>query len=158
MWLRDIRQEVEKDGAFLTKYMANHYLSWNVSKRLNVGLFESVIWDNSNDRGFDVNYLNPIVFFRAIEFESGQDAGNAILGASAKYKWNNKVNICPEVNSISHNTIRNGNLCKKVLMKGSRYQVPAYDLRDSYPFSRLLVVFLLLLVNCPSDSSGEFIN
>lgn len=93
MWLRDVRPEVEKDGAFLTKYMANHYLSWNVSKRLNIGLFESVMWIDSNGRGFDINYLNPIIFYRAIEFESGQDAGNAILGASAKYKWNDNVNI-----------------------------------------------------------------
>ncbi len=93
MWLRDVRPEVTEDGAFLTKYMANHYLSWNVSKRFNLGLFESVIWTNSNDRGFDVNYLNPIIFYRAIEFETGQDAGNAIIGASAKYKWNDNVNI-----------------------------------------------------------------
>ena len=93
MWLKDVRPEVTQDGAFLTKYMANHYLSWNVSKRFNLGLFESVIWSNTNNRGFDVNYLNPIIFYRAIEFETGQDAGNAILGASAKYKWNDNVNI-----------------------------------------------------------------
>ncbi len=93
MWLRDVRPEVTEDGAFLTKYMANHYLSWNVSKRFNLGLFESVIWTNSNNRGFDVNYLNPIIFYRAIEFETGQDAGNAIIGASAKYKWNDNINI-----------------------------------------------------------------
>ena len=43
--------------------MANHYLSWNVSKRFNLGLFESVLWTNTNDRGFDVNYLNPLYFF-----------------------------------------------------------------------------------------------
>src|SRR5690606_39354764 len=84
MWLRDVRPEVEQDKAFLTKYMATHYLSWNVSKRFNLGLFESVLWTNSNNRGFDVNYLNPIIFYRAIEFETGQGAGNAILGASAK--------------------------------------------------------------------------
>ncbi|WP_439152333.1 gliding motility protein RemB [Winogradskyella sp.] len=93
MWLKDVRPEVTVDGAFFTKYMANHYLSWNVSKRLNIGLFESVIWADSNGRGFDINYLNPIIFFRAIEFQTGQDAGNAILGLSGKYKWNNKVNI-----------------------------------------------------------------
>ena len=93
MWLRDVRAEVTEDGAFLSKYMANHYLSWNVTKRLNVGLFESVLWTNDNDRGFDINYLNPVIFYRAIEFSTGQDAGNAILGASAKYKWNNKVNL-----------------------------------------------------------------
>lgn len=91
--LRDVRAAVTEDGAFKTKYIANHYLSWNVSTRLNVGLFESVMWTNDNDRGFDLNYLNPVIFYRAIEFETGQDAGNAILGASAKYKWNNQVNL-----------------------------------------------------------------
>ena len=30
MWLKDVRPEVVVDDAFLTKYMANHYLSWNV--------------------------------------------------------------------------------------------------------------------------------
>ncbi|WP_438963812.1 gliding motility protein RemB [Winogradskyella sp.] len=93
MWLKDVRPEVTVDGAFFTKYMANHFLSWNVSKRLNIGLFESVMWADTNNRGFDINYLNPIIFFRAIEFQTGQDAGNAILGLSGKYKWNNKVNI-----------------------------------------------------------------
>lgn len=93
MWLKDVRPEVVVDDAFLTKYMANHYLSWNISKRLNIGLFESVMWADTNGRGFDVNYLNPIIFFRAIEFQTGQGAGNAILGLSAKYKWNNKVNL-----------------------------------------------------------------
>ncbi|GAA3601886.1 gliding motility protein RemB [Flavivirga amylovorans] len=92
-WLKDVRPEVVGDKAFLTKYIANHYLSWNVSKRLNIGLFESVLWTNSNDRGFDINYLNPIIFYRAIEFETGQGAGNALLGASTKYKWNDNVNI-----------------------------------------------------------------
>ena len=42
---------------------------------------------------FDINYLNPVIFFRAIEFETGQGAGNAILGASGKYKFNDNVNV-----------------------------------------------------------------
>lgn len=92
-WLKDVRPEAVVDDAFRTKYIANHYLSWNVSKKLNIGLFESVIWENTNDRGFDVNYLNPVIFFRAIEFETGQGAGNAILGASGKYKFNDNVNV-----------------------------------------------------------------
>ncbi|HZW63119.1 MAG TPA: gliding motility protein RemB [Flavobacteriaceae bacterium] len=93
MWLRDVRPEVTEDGAYLTKYMATHYLSWNLSKRFNLGLFESVVWSNTNNRGFDINYLNPIIFFRAIEFETGQGAGNAILGLSGKYKWNDNIHL-----------------------------------------------------------------
>ena len=110
MWLRDVRPEVTEDGAFLTKYMANHYLSWNVSKRFNLGLFESVLWTNSNDRGFDINYLNPIIFYRAIEFATGADAGNAVVGASAKYKVNDNVNIYSQfvLDEFSLNDIKGG--------------------------------------------------
>jgi len=111
MWNKDVRDQVVlPDGSFLTKYVANHYLSWNVSKRLNLGFFESVVWSNENDRGFDASYLNPIIFLRAAEFNSGQDAGNAILGLSAKYKWNNKVNLYGQflVDEFSLSDVRAG--------------------------------------------------
>lgn len=93
MWLKDVRPEVTVDGTYATKYMASHYLSYNVSKKLNIGLFENVVWTNTNDRGFDANFINPIIFYRAVEFSSSSKAGNAVLGATAKYKWNNKVNL-----------------------------------------------------------------
>ena len=74
-------------------------------------LYESVIWTNSNDRGFDFNYVNPLIFYRAIEFETGQGSGNAIVGASAKYKWNNKVNLYGQfiLDEFSLNDIKGGN-------------------------------------------------
>ncbi|HAT70043.1 MAG TPA: gliding motility protein RemB, partial [Flavobacteriaceae bacterium] len=92
MSLRDVRPAVTADGSFRTKYMANHYLSINVSKRLNIGLFENVIWENDNDRGFDLNYLNPVIFYRAIEFSTGSRGGNAIIGLTGKYKWSDSFN------------------------------------------------------------------
>ncbi|MGB1307517.1 MAG: gliding motility protein RemB [Oceanihabitans sp.] len=93
MWLKDVRPEaVDEDKAYLSKYMATHFLSWNATKRLNIGFFESVIWAKSDNRGFDINYLNPIIFYRAIEFETGQGAGNAIMGMSGKYKINDNIN------------------------------------------------------------------
>ncbi|MEM7086458.1 MAG: gliding motility protein RemB [Bacteroidota bacterium] len=90
--LRDVRSEVTADGSFRTKYLANHYLSINITKRLNLGLFESVIWENDNDRGFDLNFINPVIFYRAIEFSTGSRGGNALIGLSAKYKFTNRVN------------------------------------------------------------------
>lgn len=95
--LRDVRPEVTADGAFRTKYMSNHYLSWNVSKRLNIGLFESVIWEDENGRGFDFNYLNPVIFYRAIEFSTGSRGGNALIGLSGKYKINDSANIYGQI-------------------------------------------------------------
>jgi len=93
MSLRDVRSEVTANGSFRTKYMASHYLSYNVLKRLNIGLFESVLWQNDNDRGFDFNYMNPVIFYRAIEFSTGSRGGNALIGVSAKYKFSDRVNL-----------------------------------------------------------------
>ncbi len=92
MSLRDVRSDVTDSGSFLTKYVANHYLSYNITKRLNIGLFESVVWQNDNGRGFDMNYMNPIIFYRAIEFSTGSRGGNALIGLSAKYKFSDQVN------------------------------------------------------------------
>ena len=97
MSLRDVRSDVVADGSFRTKFMANHYLSFNASKRLNIGLFENVIWTNDNDRGFDLNYLNPIIFYRAIEFSTGSRGGNALIGLSAKYKFSDRFNAYAQV-------------------------------------------------------------
>ena len=93
MSMRDVRPAVTESGSFRTKYVANHYLSYNVTKRLNIGLFESVIWENDNDRGFDLNYLNPVIFYRAIEFSTGSRGGNALIGLTGKYKWSNHFNM-----------------------------------------------------------------
>ncbi len=93
MWLKDVRPEVTLERTYATKFMANHYLSWNVTNRLNLGFFESVIWTNTNDRGFDASFVNPIIFYRSVEFASSARTGNALLGISSKYKWSNQINF-----------------------------------------------------------------
>lgn len=92
-WMKDIRNEVTVDRTYATKYMAAHFLSWNVNKKLNLGFFESVVWSNQNQRGFDMSFVNPIIFYRAVEFSSSSRSGNALLGLTAKYKWNNQFNF-----------------------------------------------------------------
>ncbi len=93
MWLKDVRPEVSLERTYATKFMANHYLSWNVSNRLNLGFFESVVWTNTNNRGFDASFVNPILFYRAVEFASSARTGNALLGLTYKYKYSNAVNL-----------------------------------------------------------------
>ncbi|WP_035669841.1 hypothetical protein [Flavobacterium sp. 83] len=92
MWLKDVRPEVTLEKTYATKFMANHYLSWNVSNKLNLGFFESVIWTDTNNRGFDMNFVNPIIFYRSVEFASSARSGNALLGLTYKYKVNNQIN------------------------------------------------------------------
>jgi hypothetical protein len=78
------------------KYLAFHHLSINIGKKLNVGLFESVVFsprDSTNRKGsFDWSYANPIIFFRAVEQQSGSP-DNVLIGMD--FKWNvfRKVSI-----------------------------------------------------------------
>lgn len=63
------------------KYAAVHYLTVTIKNRIEVGLFESVVWpgrDSSAQRGFDVNYLNPIIFFHAVQNHLGSPDNSAI--------------------------------------------------------------------------------
>lgn len=73
------------------KYVAAHYLSINVSKRLNLGFFETAI--STGENGFDAGFLNPLIFYRSLEFNRGEDAGNAIIGLTGKYKLNNNISL-----------------------------------------------------------------
>ena len=93
MWLKDVRDEATIDGTYGTKYMASHYLSLNVTKKWNLGFFENVVWTDTNQRGFDFNFVNPLIFYRTVEFGSSSKTGNALLGLASKYKWNNSVNF-----------------------------------------------------------------
>ena len=73
---------------WLNKYATFHYLGWNATKRINIGLFESIVWqgsDSTRHRGYDVNYLNPIMFFRPTEYSLGS-SDNAFVGFSFKIK------------------------------------------------------------------------
>jgi hypothetical protein len=87
MFMDDVRPSVALNNVSPRKFVAAHYLSWNVNKKLNIGLFEAAITSNENKTGFDVNFFNPIIFYRAIEFTRGSEGGNALLGFSTKYKW-----------------------------------------------------------------------
>jgi hypothetical protein len=89
--LRDVRSEVTADDSFRTKYMVHHYLSWNATKRLTLGFFESVLWQDDNGRGFDFNYLNPVIFYQTVELETGSRGGNALLGITGKFKLSDQV-------------------------------------------------------------------
>lgn len=69
------------DQQLPVKYSTTHYLSINATKWLNIGLFENVIFSR-NDH-FSFGYLNPLIFYRAIERSYGSP-DNVNLGISAK--------------------------------------------------------------------------
>ncbi len=67
------------------KYTAMHHLSLNLSDRFNIGIFEAEVFGpDSTHTGFDLNYLNPIIFYRFVESYLGSQ-DNALLGAD--FRW-----------------------------------------------------------------------
>lgn len=69
------------DGLLTKKYMAMHHLSFNIGKHVNLGIFESVMFRRENT--FELQYLNPIIFYRSIEQALGSP-DNAFIGFDIK--------------------------------------------------------------------------
>lgn len=77
-----------RPGAYRNKLGTFHYLSINIAKRFNIGLFEGIIWqgaDSTGVRGFELNYINPIILYRPVEF-SLNSPDNAVMGLDFRYR------------------------------------------------------------------------
>jgi hypothetical protein len=66
------------------KFAAFHHLSVNVAKWLDIGFFEGVIMNRKKQ--FDIQYLNPIIFYRSIEQSIGSP-DNSLIGADIKVNF-----------------------------------------------------------------------
>jgi len=74
------------DSLYPKKYLALHHLSFDVTNNFNIGVFESEV-SGGPGRGLELQYLNPVIFYRAIEQQVGS-TDNALLGLD--FKWNIK--------------------------------------------------------------------
>lgn len=75
-----------RDDGYPNKYNALHHLSINIGKKVTLGVFESVIFSPDDPSGADhfrLDYLNPIIFYRAIEQQNGS-SDNVLLGMDFK--------------------------------------------------------------------------
>lgn len=93
------------------KYAVSHMLSWNINKKLNFNIVESIIWpgqDSLIKRGYDINYLNPFVFFRPVEYSLGS-SDNVFLGFGLAFQFNRHFRVYTNLNldEFSLNEIRN---------------------------------------------------
>ncbi len=74
--------EFNKGDNLLPKRFASmHHLSTNVLKWLNIGLFEGVVFSRTS--GYELQYLNPIIFFRSTEQQLGSP-DNSVMGLDYK--------------------------------------------------------------------------
>jgi hypothetical protein len=69
------------DRLLRKKYAVFHHLDVNVTKKLNIGLFEGVMFGRSNR--FEFGYLNPVIFYRSVEQQNGS-FDNSVAGIDFK--------------------------------------------------------------------------
>ena len=69
------------------------YLSYFIGKRIDISLFESVMWqaiENKKSLGLKVNYFNPIIGYQSIS-SSLNSVDNSMLGLNLKIKLKRKT-------------------------------------------------------------------
>ncbi len=80
---------------FQKKAVAFQYLSYNVNKRINIGLFQGMIWnaaDSMNRQHIEWQYFNPVIFTN-LGFYGMNNKNNILIGATANIKITHKISI-----------------------------------------------------------------
>jgi hypothetical protein len=80
----------ENQNSQLTrKFASTHFFNFNVTERFQIGLFESVVFapkDTLLNRGYEVAYLNPFLFYRPTEYGLGSQ-DRLLIGLNTSYQF-----------------------------------------------------------------------
>ena len=90
----DYKNDLLSDGLKRKKNGSFHFLEFIITKKIRIGVFESVIWagDSTARSTLDINYLNPFVIFRPIEFNLGSP-DNMLLGINGSWDITNSIKL-----------------------------------------------------------------
>ena len=132
------RHTVMADNTYARKYAVIHFLDFAITKRWNVGFFDAVMAAAQthqqvmvNDstyttidmkRGFDFQYINPIIFLRSAEYYAGNSPDNALLGINMSYIIGKHTTIYGQF-VLDEMTVK-----RFIAFKGYRHNKQAYQL------------------------------
>lgn len=118
------------------KYMALHHLSYNVTKKFNIGIFESIIFernDTGQTRGFDIAYLNPVIFYRSAE-QNNNSSDNQTLGLDLKWNLYKSIGLYGQVvfdEFLLHDLVKqNGKWTNKYALQGGLKYIDVLGLKN----------------------------
>ncbi len=82
-----------RDGLRSKKFAAIHHLNMKLTDKMSIGIFEAEVFSrDSLTGGYDLNYLNPIIFYRYVESYIGSE-DNALIGLDYRWLVANKFSI-----------------------------------------------------------------
>lgn len=109
---RDLQQNIDPNVGFYKKYNTTHNLDLNLGKKnkISVSIFETVMWKPAASRGYELAYLNPVLFIRPVENSLGSP-DNVLLGSNIKWKINKLNTIYSQImlDEFLLNEVRSGN-------------------------------------------------
>jgi hypothetical protein len=119
------------DRLLKKKYAAMHHLDINITKSVNIGLFEGIIFGRPDH--FEFGYLNPIIFYRSLEQQNGS-IDNAVVGLDAKGNIKRAVQLYGQLLFdefvLSDVKAGNGSWANKwALQAGAKY-IDAFGIRN----------------------------
>jgi len=91
----NVVQTPNAERLFQKKPAAFQYLSYNVNKAINVGLFQGIVWqagDTRNKPQVNWMYASPFIFSQAAYYGLNHQ-NNVLLGADAKIKLTKTLNV-----------------------------------------------------------------
>jgi hypothetical protein len=97
---------------FQKKAASFQYLSVNVTKYLNIGFFQGMIWqagDDHNRQNLSWQYFNPVIYSNLPEYKLN-NKNNILIGSDFKLKVNRKLNLYGQLMADDlSNSNQNGN-------------------------------------------------
>ena len=88
-YLYDYTPFATRSSIIKRHYYATTHASINITKKLNIGLFETTVFQRDSgheSRGYDLQYLNPVMFYNAVDNTLNSPDKN-ILGLDFKYNF-----------------------------------------------------------------------
>ncbi|MBX3101246.1 MAG: hypothetical protein KF690_01920 [Bacteroidetes bacterium] len=92
-------------GAQPRKYGVFHHIAFRPVKEVSIGFFENVIYAPllpNGYRGFELQYLNPLIFYRAVEQSLGSP-DNYAMGLTTKVNLWKRLQLYGQVNLDDYN-------------------------------------------------------
>lgn len=103
MWAYMEDQNAKQFNSFTNnrrKWGAFHYVDWNINNRASIGFFNALIAEEANDvgklHGFDINYINPILFASSLG-PGGGAPDHTLVGFNGKYKVLDKTTVYSQI-------------------------------------------------------------
>jgi hypothetical protein len=85
--MQDMYTPHDPDIGYFKKYNTTHQLDLNIGRKnkLTASIFETTMWKPAASRGYELNYLNPVIFIRPVE-NSLDSPDNVMLGLNLKWR------------------------------------------------------------------------